>query len=96
MSRHIGGQGMTYPIATAVTLTLANTAYLLPTNVLGNRKNIVIMNNSTEIIYIGGVDVTTTTGLPLAASEKITIDLETNLYAVCGTAGADVRILESA
>lgn len=88
--------GMASHLGSSVTLILANTAYNLPSSELAKRKNIIVMNNSAYTIYLGGSGVLTTTGLPLAASEKMTVDSESGLYAICGSAGAEVRILESA
>lgn len=82
--------------ASVVTLTNANTAYQLPSSPLSNRAYIVIYNpDATVTIYLGASGVTTATGLPLPPQTYITLPIgSAPIYAVCGTAGKKVNILE--
>jgi len=60
----------------------------------------VIHNNGTSTVYLGNSDVTTLTGFPLAAGEKIAFDIKgtprTTVWAISGGSSVDVRILELA
>ena len=59
----------------------------------------MIHNAGSVDIFLGGSNVTTTNGMPLAAGEKIAFDIQGNpnvvVYAICATA-SDVRIMELA
>lgn len=81
------------------TITVTTTAVPLPVTPLENRRALVIHNNGSVAAYIGGSDVTAANGLPLAAAEKIAIDIQGNsnvaIYAITGST-ADIRILELA
>jgi hypothetical protein len=81
-------------VTTAVTLTTLNTAYLLPASEQVSRKVIIIYNVSNTAIYIGNSSVTTATGIMLPASGTMTMDSESGLYAICGTSGKIVNVLE--
>ena len=80
-------------------ITVMGTAVLLPPSPLEFRRALVIHNNGADILYIGGANVTTSNGFPLAANEKIAIDIQGNnsvrVYGVSG-GSSDVRILELA
>lgn len=81
----------------AVTVTTSATP--LPANPLEYRRALVVHNNSGNTIFLGDSSVTTSTGLPLAAGEKIAFDIQNNpnvvVYGVAGT-DTDVRIMELA
>ena len=78
----------------AFTLTNSNIAYLLPGSEQSDREIIGIYNASNSIIYIGGADVTVNNGFPIASSKHIIIPAVKNIYAVCGSAGKSIRLLE--
>lgn len=84
---------------TTQAITVGTSATALPTNPLEYRRALVIHNNSAVEIFLGDSTVTTSTGLPLAADEKIAFDVQGNtnvkIFAVCLTS-ADVRIMELA
>lgn len=84
----------TVPKSTALTLTSANTAYLLPSTEMVGRRTIQIFNTSDTDIYVGDEDVTTSNGAPVPAGGNYSCDIGSGLYAVCGTAGKIIRILE--
>lgn len=80
-------------------VTVGTSATPLPANPLEYRRALVVHNNSGSTVFLGDSSVTTTTGLPLAAGEKIAFDIQNNpnvvVYGVAG-ANADVRIMELA
>jgi len=82
-------------VSTTVTLTTANTAYKLPSSEQSGRKLLVIYNGSDTIVYLGSSAVTTATGIELDVKEKIAIDAESGVYAVCGSASKTVNVLEA-
>jgi hypothetical protein len=78
--------------------TVGITATTLPGyGQLIDRRSILIYNNSSKTIYIGGSDVTVANGLPVpAASYAPPIDAGYNLpvYGVASTNGNSVRVIE--
>jgi hypothetical protein len=86
--------GFTTWVTTAVTLTEANTAYLLPTTEQTDRKVLIVSNVSDTSVYFGGSDVTTSKGIELTAGSMLTIDSASGLYAVCGSSGKTINVLE--
>lgn len=82
------------PLATAV--TVGTSATPLPATALTQRRSLIVYNNSANTIYIGGVDVTTSTGLPIDAnmySPPIDAGQHMIVYAVAGSS-SNVRVLE--
>ncbi len=80
-------------------ITITSTPMPLPQSPLEHRRALAIHNNGPGILYIGNAGVTTANGFPLAANEKIGLDITGNsnvtIYGVSdGT--SDVRILELA
>lgn len=80
-------------------ISVTSSAVPLPTNALKFRRALVIHNNGSSTLYIGGSNLTVANGFPLAANEKISIDIQNNenvtVYGIsAGT--SDVRILELA
>lgn len=88
------GDGFTTYANTTINLATADTQYLLPASEQAGRKTIILYNNSTNNIYYGASDVTTATGILLEASEKVAIDSESGLYAVCGSDNKNINCLE--
>lgn len=76
------------------TLTLANTPYLLPAEAVENRQYLIVYNGSGATIFIGGSNVTVNNGTPLADSKYMIIPASEGVYACCGSAGKEVRLLE--
>jgi len=87
-------EGLDAPVTTVLTLTNADTAYKMPASELANRKLLVIYNASDTDVYIGSSSVTTDNGILIPAGGTMSLDCEKDLYAVCGTAGKQIRILE--
>jgi hypothetical protein len=80
-------------LATAV--TVGTSATVLPATTLSDRDSILVYNNGTATIYIGGSGVTTASGIPVEPGASWSDDLgETAVYAISGTAGQNVRVLE--
>ena len=87
-------KALTEASSQAFTLTNAFIVYKLPTSEMESREILGIYNSSDVLIYIGGVDVTTSNGFPVASSKYIIIPAVNNIYAVCGSAGKSIRLLE--
>ena len=90
----VSPRGLSTPTTTAVTLTTADTVYKLPGTELTGRKTIIIYNVSDTSVYIGSSSVTTTNGILLPAGGTFSLDCEKDLYAVCGTDGKIINVLE--
>jgi hypothetical protein len=87
------------PLTTNVTLTNADTDYLLPSSEKASRRSIIVSNNSAYDVYLGqtGVidcDATTPIGILLPAGGSISLDCSTGLYAQCDTAGVSLTVTE--
>jgi len=78
----------------AFTLTNADQAYLLPGSEQTSREILGIYNASDVTIYVGGSDVSTANGFPIATTKYIVIPAVSNIYVVCGSAGKSIRLLE--
>lgn len=89
----VGGTAGT-PLASAVTVGV--TAVALPASALADRKALYIFNNGSVPIYVGGSAVTTATGVPVKPGRGQGFDAAAAcvLYAISGTAGQNVRVLE--
>jgi hypothetical protein len=83
------------PLSSAVTVGI--TAVPLPATALADRKALYVHNNGAVPIYIGGSGVTTSTGIPLLPGTGQGFDFAKPcvLYAISGTAGQNVRVLEA-
>lgn len=90
-----GDAGTTTNLASEVTLTTANTAYLLPASEMASRKIIAIYNKSDYDIFVGGSGVTVDNGMLVEPGDKYFQDSESGVYAVCATAGVKINIVES-
>jgi len=78
----------------AFTLTDADTPYLLPGSEQSDREILAIYNGSDVNIFIGGSDVTTSNGFPIASTKYFIVPAGANVYACCGSAGKSIRLLE--
>lgn len=81
-------------VPTEITLTLANTAYILPASELAGRRLIQVHNISDTDVYYGNADVTVDNGMPLFSSNYMEREMSSGLYACCASAGKKLRILE--
>lgn len=101
----LANQGVLKHTAVSVGITaVLLTAGVVPTggkqdmSSVSDRKNITIFNNGTVNIYIGADDtVTTATGLPIPPGQQYSADYggRAAVYAISGSAGQDVRVLEA-
>ena len=80
------------------TLTVGTAAAVLLQCATDNRRNVlVVQNTSGGILYIGGSDVTTANGIKLSAGQIMSLDFlsQCEVWAVSDTAAQDVRVLEA-
>lgn len=89
-----GSSQFTTYVNTAVTLTTNGTAYKLPTSEQASRELLVITNNSNYDVYIGGSTVTTSNGILMIPGATLSITATSGIYAVSGTDGVIIRVLE--
>jgi hypothetical protein len=83
-----------YSEGRAASITVGTTTVELDGG-LHDAKATVILNNSSNTIYLGFLStVTTSDGFPLAASEKLTLGGHVRLYGIAAQAGNDVRVME--
>lgn len=84
-------------LSTAMTAT--GTAAALPTTPIANRRSLMIFNNdSTLTVFIGGVGLTASNGLPvLAQTYSPSIDAGKNmiLYVITSGGSVNIRVLEA-
>ena len=76
--------------------TVGTSAVQLDTAFAG-RSAVTVVNNGTAVVYIGTTGVTTSTGIPLAASGgtwTLPWGSAIPVYGISGTAGQDVRVAE--
>lgn len=87
-------QGFIKTTAATVTSTLT----LLPSyGVLANRRSVYVYNNSSNTIYVGGSDVTTSNGMVVpagATSPIVDAGVNTRLYGIASTGSNDIRVME--
>jgi len=80
-------------------VTVGGVAVALPANPLEFRRALVVHNNGNDTVYLGDSSVTTNSGLPLAAGEKIAFDIQNNqnvtVYAI-SSSSVNVRLMELA
>ena len=77
--------------------TVGTTAVLLATGsaTMTDRRLLVIHNNSSAVVYVGPSGVTTSNGMPVAPSDRVFLPVSTDVYAIAGATGNDVRIMEA-
>lgn len=77
-------------------VTVSTSATKLPDTPLEYRRSLIIFNNSSNTIYLGGSDVTTSTGLPVSAdsySPPIDAGANMHIYAIAGSS-SELRVFE--
>lgn len=78
-------------------ITITTSITPLPDEVLAYRRSLIVFNNSTQTIYIGGSDVTTTNGLPVPKntySPPVDAGPKLIVYGIVASGTADTRVLE--
>ena len=80
----------------AQSILVSGTAIPIPTVPIAQRRAILLYNNSTSIIYIGGAGVTVASGYPLQQFDSLRIDIDDNVivYAISNGSSLDLRVLE--
>lgn len=84
-----------FALSTAVTVT--NTVTPLPSTPLANRRTLIVYNNSSQTVEIGGSTMTFGTGLPIPASSfspPLDAGIQMIVYGIVSSGTANVRILE--
>jgi predicted Zn-dependent protease with MMP-like domain len=84
-----------YAKSRAVTVTTTPTP--LPDEVLAYRRGLVVYNNSSSTMYVGGSDVSATNGMPVPASSyspAFDAGPKMIIYGVVASDTANVRVLE--
>lgn len=81
---------------TSTSITIGATATKLPTTNLSGRRVIIIVNISSNTVYIGNENVTTANGFALFSNQAISADIgdTVNIYGI-STVASEVRILEA-
>lgn len=78
-------------------ITVTTTPTPLPDEVLAYRRSLVVYNNSSSTLYVGGSDVSATNGMPVPASSyspAFDAGPRMIIYGVVATGSANVRVLE--
>lgn len=81
----------------ATAVTVSNTATPLPASPLANRRGIIIYNNGSVTVFVGGATVTAAQGLPVAAgSYGPALEAGSTMlyYGITSTGSSDIRVLE--
>jgi hypothetical protein len=76
--------------------TVTTTATAIPSSAKTGRRTILVYNNGSNTVYLGGSAVTTASGYPLNAGEEKAFDLSgvLNLYGITDTDTSEIRTLE--
>lgn len=85
------------PVLTT-SMNVGSTATLTPAAPLENRRALIIYNNSSQTVYIGGADVTTLNGFPIPANQfsaSLDIGDRVSLYAIVSSSTSNIRIFEA-
>lgn len=67
-----------------------------PSNRANRVTSVALYNNGSVTVYVGGADVTSSSGLPLPAGQYMSVDVDRSegLYGRTASSTADVRVLE--
>lgn len=78
--------------------SVSTTAASLIASPLSNRRRLLLQNLGNHAIFVGGAAVSTSDGIRIPAGANVELELGSavNLYALCASGSADVRILEMA
>jgi hypothetical protein len=88
--------GQLYGTAKSTAVTVSGGPSLLPGVRLANRKDFLMYNSSTVTVFLGGSDVTTNNGIPVAAGTSFNMQAGAiQLYAVVSGTNQVVRVLEA-
>lgn len=79
----------------AVTVGTSQVLLAAGASTMADRKLLAVFNNSGTTIFIGPSGVTTTSGYPIPPNDSIVLPTGQNVYAIAGSAGNNVRVLEA-
>jgi len=94
---HISINALNGFVNTSATTVTTSLTPLPDYGVLANRRALMIYNNGSTTLYIGGSDVTTADGLPVPAgsySPALDAGIRTIIYGVVASGSTDVRVME--
>jgi len=76
--------------------TVSNTATKIPASIAEGRACIILLNNGSYTVYLGGSNVTSATGFPLEAGDSLPIDVgdDIDIFGITANNTAEVRTLE--
>lgn len=79
-------------------VTVGATEVALPAVAQAGRRRMVIQNTSSNDVYVGATGISTTSGVRIAKSATLTLEIgeNVNLFAIAAGAGNDVRVMELA
>jgi len=79
-------------------VTINATATPIPSTPLQYRRGMLIMNSGTNIVYLGGSDVTTANGFNFYPRAVVKLDIaeSVSIYGISAAGGDTVKILEGA
>jgi hypothetical protein len=82
----------------AAAITVGTTAVALPASPLAGRTRLLIQNRGGQSIFVGGSSVTTSSGMEVTKGATMTLEAGPALafYAISGSPGNDIRIIEIA
>ena len=91
-------QGPLNSLFLATKVTIANTATAIPATNLAGRRSIVLSNEGSNTIYLGGSGVTVAQGYKLNSGDEKPFDVGDDiiLYGIVATGTEELRILEGA
>lgn len=77
-------------------VTVGTSAVALPTTALTGRKKLYVQNRGAQSIFLGDSGVTTSSGIEVSKFSTWSDDVGAgvSMYAISGSAGMDVRVLE--
>lgn len=67
---------------------------LVAASPVANRRYVLIQNTSSNPIYVGATGVTTADGIMIPKNANLPLEASAGVYAIAGSAGNEVRILE--
>lgn len=85
---------MSQQVVISKAITVATTATQIVGQNHATGRTVVVYNNGSATVYIGGRDVTTTNGLPLVAGASVPIATGSAIYGIVAASTVNVRRLE--
>lgn len=81
---------------TVAATTVTTTATKIPASIAEGRASIILLNNGSYTVYIGGSGVTAATGFPLEAGDNLPMDIgdDIDIYGITAEGSSEIRTLE--